>query len=526
MKETQRMSRRSNHLNKKSGVTYVYEYASYWDKEKKQARNKQRCIGKLDPVSREFVPSKRLTPEQVAVRDPAVTASAEIVGPFIILDNITEQLGLRNLLKTCFPQHHREILMMAYYLTSTGGPLSHCETWCKSHEHSLAESLASQRISEILHTISIDEKQTFLSKWMNKILEEDYLCYDITSISSYSELNEYIKYGHNRDKDKLPQLNLAVLFGQKGRLPVYFERMPGNITDVTTLHNLLKTFKALEVKTLHYVMDKGFYSKKNVDELLASRDKFLLSVPLNNKWVQYVIDGIYKTIHGPEGYRKLDNEILYTHSCLYPWGDNNRRCYLHLYYNAKARANAVDGFNEDLVRYREELESGKLISGHQEAYDTFFVVKTSPKRGRKVTYNTEEISQYINRYSGFQALLSNGIKDPIEALQIYRDKDVVEKCFDDLKNQLDMKRLRMHSSATVDGRLFVQFIALIYISALRKEMRRSDLIEKYTVRELLQEMETLTRVKYSGKYGHILTEVTKPQREILSSLNIALPGKT
>ena len=30
-------------------------------------------------------------------------------------------------------------------------------------------------------------------------------------------------------------------------------------------------------------MDKGFYSKKNVDELLASKDKCILSVPLNNK---------------------------------------------------------------------------------------------------------------------------------------------------------------------------------------------------------------------------------------------------
>ena len=136
------------------------------------------------------------------------------------------------------------------------------------------------------------------------------------------------------------------------------------------------------------------------------------------------------------------------------------------------------------------------------------------------------MNQYIKRYAGFQALLTNSIKNPTESLKIYRDKDVVEKCFDDLKNQLDMKRLRMHSSATVDGRLFVQFIALIYMSALRKEMRKSGLVKRYTVRELLREMGTLTKVKYSGKYGHILTEVTKPQREILQALNIALPGKT
>jgi transposase len=520
------MSCRINQLNKKTGVTYVYESVSYWDKKKKQPRNKKVCIGKLDPVSKEFIPSKRLAPEQAAVRDPVVTATAEIVGPSIILDAITDKLGLGNLLKSCFPTEHQQILTMAYYLVSRGGPLSHCGTWCKNHAHSFGESLSSQRISEILRSISVDEKQTFLNKWMKKVLEDDYLCYDITSISSYSEINEFIKYGHNRDKDKLPQLNLAILFGQKGRLPVYFQRLPGNITDVTTLHNLLKTFKSMEVKALHYVMDKGFYSKKNVDELFASRDKFILSVPLNNKWLQHAIDDIYEVIHGPQGYRKLDDETLYVHSRLYPWGKGNRRCYLHLYYNAHARAKAVDLFNEKLMSYKEELESEKLIKEHQEAYDTFFLIKTTPKRGMKVSYNIQAVSRYINRYSGFQALLSNGIKDPAEALQIYRDKDVVEKCFDDLKNQLDMKRLRMHSSATVDGRLFVQFIALIYMSALRRDMRKSNLIERFTVRELLHEMETLTKIKYSGKYGYILTEVTKPQREILKGLNIELEGKT
>lgn len=111
----------------------------------------------------------------------------------------------------------------------------------------------------------------------------------------------------------------------------------------------------------------------------------------------------------------------------------------------------------------------------------------------------------------------------MEALRVYRDKDAVEKCFDDLKNQLDMKRLRIHSSASMDGRLFVQFVALIFMSALRKKMRDTGLIERYTVRELLEEMETLTQIRYSGKYGRILTEVTKPQRQITESLGIDLP---
>ena len=136
------------------------------------------------------------------------------------------------------------------------------------------------------------------------------------------------------------------------------------------------------------------------------------------------------------------------------------------------------------------------------------------------------MSQYINRYAGFQALLTTKLKDPLDALQVYRDKDVVEKCFDDLKNVLDMKRLRMHSIETVDGRLFVQFIALILMSELRRAMRESKLIELYTVRELLLEMDPLTKIRYEGKYGSILTEVTRSQREILALLKIELPKST
>ena len=182
--------------------------------------------------------------------------------------------------------------------------------------------------------------------------------------------------------------------------------------------------------------------------------------------------------------------------------------------------------NGELLDYKQELESGKPVAEHQKAYDNFFIQKKTPKRGLQVSYNTEAISHHISRYAGFQGLLSNGIKDPVEAMRVYRDKDAVEKCFDDLKNSLDMKRLRMHQSATVDGRLFIQFIALILISALRQKMRTSGLIEKYTIHELLREMETIVKVTYSGRYGHILTEVTKAQRDILKVLEVQLSGSS
>lgn len=517
------MTFRVNHLNKSTGVTYVYEATAAWDKDKKQSRNKQVCIGKIDPQTGEFIPSKRLDSEQVVARDPAVTATARIIGPACLLDKATADLELEKLLKDCFPSNYLQILSMAYFLVCRGGPLSHCETWSANHQHPYGKPLTTQRMTEILRTIDEDRAQTFFNKWARKVLERDYLCYDITSVSSYSELNEYAKYGYNRDGEKLKQINLAMLFGQESQLPIYYRRLPGNIGDVSTLRNFLETFRFLNLPKVHVVMDKGFYSRKNVEALLKARDKFTLAVANRVKWVQKNIDKVRGSIQGPEGYRKIDDEILYVHSELLPWGKDHRRCYMHLYYNAHAAADVADGFTKELLDYKDELESGNLLEEHKEAYKTFFVVHETPVRGRKVCYNNEAIDKYRKQYAGFFAILTNDMKDPVQTLMVYRNKDVVEKCFDDLKNQLDMKRLRIHGSASMAGRFFVQFIALIHMSALRRDMRKANLIDKFTVRELLEEMDPLTRIDYSGKYGHLITEVSKTQRQILEGLGIEFP---
>jgi len=44
-------------FNKQTGITYVYESESYWDKEKKQPRSRRKLIGKIDEETGETVPT-------------------------------------------------------------------------------------------------------------------------------------------------------------------------------------------------------------------------------------------------------------------------------------------------------------------------------------------------------------------------------------------------------------------------------------------------------------------------------------
>jgi hypothetical protein len=125
--------------------------------------------------------------------------------------------------------------------------------------------LASQRVSELLLKITEDDRQRFLSLWLGKMSECDYLCYDITSVSSYARGNEYVKYGDTRNGESLPQINLAMLFGQKSRLPAYYRRMRGNNSDVSTLRATVKLLDVLGADALHLVLDRGFYSERNTE---------------------------------------------------------------------------------------------------------------------------------------------------------------------------------------------------------------------------------------------------------------------
>ena len=67
--------------DKRSGITYVYESVSYWDKEKKQPRSKRTLIGRLDPETGEVVPTdgrgKRRS--QMSIDNPAKRGPVPVI---------------------------------------------------------------------------------------------------------------------------------------------------------------------------------------------------------------------------------------------------------------------------------------------------------------------------------------------------------------------------------------------------------------------------------------------------------------
>lgn len=112
-------------------------------------------------------------------------------------------------------------------------------------------------------------------------------------------------------------------------------------------------------------------------------------------------------------------------------------------------------------------------------------------------------------------MLSNGIKDPVEALKIYRTRNVIEKSFGYLKDRLNMRRMSVTSEENFKGKLFVQFVALALLSYIKKQMNDNVLFSKYTIQELLDELDIIECYQQPGTAVH-LSEMTEKQNNFMS----------
>ena len=272
-------------LDKRSGITYVYESTSYWDKEKQQPRSKRKLIGRLDPDTGEIVPTdgrgkRRSQPEteSPAKRGPVPVVQTErlFYGATYLFDQIGAATGVAADLKTCFPATYKQILSIAYYLIlEDQNPLFRFRKWAKLHRHPYGHDIPSQRSSEIFQSVTEEAKMHFFRLQGKRRAEKEYWAYDSTSISSYSETMKQIRYGKNKDGENLPQINLALLFGEDSGLPFYYRKLAGNIPDVKTIRELIRELDVLGYEKIKLVMDRGYYSADNINALYKEHLKFL-----------------------------------------------------------------------------------------------------------------------------------------------------------------------------------------------------------------------------------------------------------
>ena len=164
----------------------------------------QRLIGRLDPNTGDVIETdgrrrggkplgETSVPVKAAPNKPVkiqqfIPVERKFCGATYLFDAISDKLGLTSDLKSCFPATYKMLLSIAYYLIPEGSaPLFRFEEWASLHTHPYGRDIQSQRSSELFACITEDAKMIFFQMQGRRRLENEYLAYDTSSISSYSE---------------------------------------------------------------------------------------------------------------------------------------------------------------------------------------------------------------------------------------------------------------------------------------------------------------------------------------------------
>jgi hypothetical protein len=528
------------HTSKKTGVTYAYENEAFWDKKKQQSRAKRKPIGKVDPATGDIIPTrgykKKVEIIELSAKPgpvPMTKYQRSFYGATYLFDQIGEITGVEADLKACYPETYKKILSIVYFLIlEENNSLSRFSHWQRFHVHPYGDDIPSQRSSELFQSIGEEERMSFFEKQGRRRIEKEYWAFDITTISSYSAALKQVKHGRNKEHDWLPQINLALLFGEKSKLPFYYRKLPGNITDVKTIRQLIHEFDVMGYKKVNVILDRGFYSKGNIDLLYKNHQKFIIGAKLSLKYVKDMLDeerdnlkswinrqsqfatyGVCRMIDW-----KYEQERPYKKDTI----QEKRRAYLLLYYNPeKAARDEVDA-HDYLTELYNDLKEGNLKEYRAKDYSRYFTVTETPRRGRKIVPR-EDVMREESKNFGYYALLSNEIKDPFEALSLYKSKEIVEKAFGNLKERLNFRRMQVSSELSLNGKLFVEFVALIYLSYVKKAMLDAKLFDKWTLQSLLDDLDSIELFEVPD-HGRLLGEVTKKQLDTFVALGVSPPS--
>lgn len=165
-------------------------------------------------------------------------------------------------LESVFKDKFKYILTLAFYMAIRNNVVNYVNYWCEEKYNYLSTPLVNQKISEIFASIT--------KKWPKRIIENEYITYDVTNIFSYSKSMDNVSFGYNRDGEDLLEIYLCMYTKEKSKLPIFYNAYNGSIIDKEHLIFMMKYTKELKLNNIKFVMNKGFYEKDNLSYSFSS----------------------------------------------------------------------------------------------------------------------------------------------------------------------------------------------------------------------------------------------------------------
>jgi hypothetical protein len=137
----------------------------------------------------------------------------------------------------------------------------------------------------------------------------------------------------------------------------------------------------------------GFLSEANMTEMVKQKTRFMMPLGSELALSQGLIDKHRETIEDMDNIIEADDAYtaaIYATTVVSKLA--GKRIWYHLYFDTLAFKESLLRLFEKIAVCETELKSGNLKPSHTELYEKYLIVKETPRRGRSVKRNQEEIA--------------------------------------------------------------------------------------------------------------------------------------
>ena len=376
------------------------------------------------------------------------------------------------------------------------------------------------RTTQELKDLSGEMDREIFMEWRRKhpLKRRDHVAYDLTTVLFFGTSCPLAEFGYNPGHLNRRQINIALMVSKEDYQPEYHAVFEGSRSGSTTIRNLLAALPEQEDGKSHdtIIWDRGNMSAKNAKDVESAGWDLISGIPKSVKQIRDILSetGI-RTI--PQNItRKAKTGHIYsvlTHGMLYGSERN-----IAVYLNPLKALNESDERNGELSRIGKELDilSEKCMEWdeariHTEIsrivgeWDQYISVRINRKEGKRIEWRYH--SQAINaseKLDGKSAILCT---DPSlsasEIVNMYLEKDFVEKVFRTMKSQEEIVPVRHRLERRVRAYVFVMVTAYRLIAALVYFLRESGNKDPWeTMQKLLDSLSRVERMEITFGREH------------------------
>ena len=524
---------------KKDAVYVEYEYDRIYDPVRQYTFPKRVTIGKLSETDPELMqPNQNFLKyfpdaELPETKNRTSRSSCLRVGAYFVLRKIIEEYNLVELLGGYFEQRDLGLFLdlAVYSIIAENNAAQYYPDYTFNHPlfTNGMKQYSDSTVSDFLNSVTDDQSTGFLNSWneTRNHREKIYISYDSTNKNCQAGDIEMVEFGHPKVDVGQPVFNYAVAYDTHNQEPLFYEKYPGSLNDISQLQFMLDKAFGFGYKKIGFILDRGYFSCENIQYMDKCGYSFVIMVRGMASLVNELVlehKGTFESkrvnnIYEYGVYGKTVKHRLYA-------GDKNER-YFHLYHSiskeSAERAGIENRLNQMtlyLKKYQNKVK--EFGPGFEKYFNLHYDEKT------QAFVLPEERCSVVEReldLAGYFCIITSEKMSAKEAIELYKSRDTSEKLFRGDKSYLGNKSIRVYSEESARAKIFVEFVAMILrckmYTKLKEEMKKLEKKPNYmTVPAALKELEKIEMVRQLDNVYRLDHAVTANQKTILNAFGL------